>query len=223
MAKQMMISEILGNMEPKKLQELLCLPTPPKGGDAISPWELPGESLDNFSYDGLGFEEAAVQLWQHMLLIHEQTGTANRHSDFFPIGMAQLEKDIRMAGSFCITRSVLEQQGQSFPNLPEMDVKKLLGLTAFYFRKCGKAFEDLYRIAGIVSVPMHDWERRWYLLSEQLKSTDLKIQKIRKGELKVEKLLVLIGQKVKNKLQFLKQKVKKSQQGLLQKVWLLHV
>jgi len=53
MAKQMMISEILGNMEPKKLQELLCLPTPPKGGDAISPWELPGESLDNFSYDEL--------------------------------------------------------------------------------------------------------------------------------------------------------------------------
>ena len=99
------------------------------------------------------------------------------------------EKDIRLAGSFCITKAVLEIKGIAFKKIGNFSIESLCGLTAFYFRKCGKAFEDLYYKAGLVSIPMHDWERRWYMLGDRLKATAEKIRKIYTGEVRVDDML----------------------------------
>lgn len=179
----------MSRMTPEELKDLFGLQELPSSLDGLDPKNLPDEDLQAFSYEGLSFEEAAGQLWRHTKILHYHAGTYNRQSEWFPIACAQLEKDIRLAGSFCLTRAVLETKGFVFREIGNFTIESLCGLTAFYFRKCGKAFEDIYYTAGMVSLPMHDWERRWYLLGERLKATGEKIRKIKAGEIRVEDLL----------------------------------
>lgn len=179
----------LSQMTPEELKELFGLSELPASPDDFDPKKLPDETQDAFSYDGLEFEEAANQLWKHLTLMNYHAGTYNRHSEWFPIACAQLEKDIRMMGSFCLAKAVLEQKGQSFPSLQGMSIKTLYGLTSYYFRKCGKAFDEIYDKAGLISLQMHRWELRWYTLGERLKATQEKINNILSGKIKVDSLL----------------------------------
>ena len=179
----------MGRMTPEELKDLFGLQELPVSPDSLDPKALPDEDLQAFSYEGLSFEEAAGQLWRHTKILHYHAGTYNRQSEWFPVALAQLEKDIRLAGSFCLTRAVLEMKGFTFKEIGNFTIESLCGLTAFYFRKCGKAFEDIYYTAGLVSLPMHEWERRWYLLGERLKATGEKIRKIRAGGIRVDELL----------------------------------
>ena len=179
----------MSRMTPEELKDLFGLQELPASPDSLDPKSLPDEDLQAFSYEGLSFEEAAGQLWRHTKILHYHAGTYNRQSEWFPVALAQLEKDIRLAGSFCLTRAVLEMKGFTFKEIGNFTIESLCGLTAFYFRKCGKAFEDIYYTAGLVSLPMHEWERRWYLLGERLKATGEKIRKINAGEIRVDELL----------------------------------
>lgn len=188
-------------MTPEELKDLFGLQELPVSPDGLDPKNLPDEDLKAFSYEGLSFEEAAGQLWRHTKILHYHAGTYNRQSEWFPVACAQLEKDIRLAGSFCLTRAVLETQGFTFKEIGNFTIESLCGLTAFYFRKCGKAFEDIYYTAGLVSLPMHEWERRWYLLGERLKATGEKIRRIKAGEIRVDELLKRIEPVRKEKRQ----------------------
>lgn len=179
----------MSEMTPEELKKLFGMSELPTSYKDLDPQKLPFEDLEQFSYDGLAFEEAADQLWNHLSIMHYHAATYNRHSEWFPIACAQLEKDIRMMGSFCLTKAVLEKSGHSFPGLEHMDIKELYGATSFYFRKCGKAFEDLYATTGLISIQMHQWEMRWYTLGERLKATQAKIQKILDGKIKIDDLL----------------------------------
>ncbi len=179
----------MSRMTPEELKELFGLQEVPASSADLDPKNLPNEDLQSFSYDGLSFEEAAGQLWRHTKILHYHAGTYNRQSEWFPIACAELEKDIRLAGSFCLTKAVLEKKGFVFKEIGNFTIESLCGLTAFYFRKCGKAFEDLYYTAGLVSLPMHEWERRWYMLGERLKATGEKIRKINAGEISVDNIL----------------------------------
>lgn len=179
----------MSKMTPEELKELFGMSELPTSYKDLDPQKLPFEDLEQFSYDGLAFEEAADQLWNHLSIMHYHAATYNRHSEWFPIACAQLEKDIRMMGSFCLTKAVLEKSGHSFPGLEHMDIKELYGATSFYFRKCGKAFEDLYATTGLISIQMHQWEMRWYTLGERLKATQAKIQKILDGKIKIDDLV----------------------------------
>ena len=179
----------LSRIKPEELKELFGLSDLPASYKDLDPRNLPPEDLEEFSYDGLGFEEAAGQLWRHLRLMHFHAGRYNRHSQWFPTACAQLEKDIRNAGSFCLTKAVLEQKGFNFPQLEKMNIESLFGLTSFYFRKCGKAFDDLYITTGLISLPMHAWEMRWYQLGERLKATQKKIQKVLDGKLDFESII----------------------------------
>ena len=178
----------LSRMTPEELKELFGLAELPSSYKDLDPQKLPFEELEAFSCDGLNFEDAANQLWKHVSIMHYHAGTYNRHSEWYPIACAQLEKDIRMMGSFCLTKAVLEKRGFQFPSLKHMDIKELYGVTCFHFRKCGKAFDDLYATTGLISIPLHQWELRWYSLGERLKATDQKIQKILDGKIKIDDL-----------------------------------
>ena len=179
----------MSKMTPEELKELFGLSELPTSHKDLDPQKLPFEDLEQFSYDGLDFEEAANQLWNHVTVMHYHAATYNRHSEWFPIACAQLEKDIRAMGSFCLTKAVLEKSGQSFPGLEYMNIKELYGATCFYFRKCGKAFDDLYATTGLISMQMHQWEMRWYTLGERLKATQAKIQKILDGKIKIDDMV----------------------------------
>ena len=179
----------LSKMTPEELKELFGLSALPTSHKDLDPQKLPFEDLDQFSYEDLEFADAAEQLWHHLIVMHYHAATYNRHSEWFPIACAQLEKDLRMMGSFCLTKAVLEKNGQSFPNLEHMDIKELYGVTCFYFRKCGKAFDDLYATTGLISMQMHQWEMRWYMLGERLKATQVKIQKILDGKIKIDDII----------------------------------
>ena len=188
-ASEVSAQKWMSRMAPEELKELFGLQELPASSADLDPNDLPNEDLESFSYEGLSFEEAAEQLWRHTKILHYHAGTCNRQSEWFPVICAQLEKDIRLAGSFCITKAVLEIKGIAFKKIGNFSIESLCGLTAFYFRKCGKAFEDLYYKAGLVSIPMHDWERRWYMLGDRLKATAEKIRKIYTGEVRVDDML----------------------------------
>lgn len=176
-------------MKPEELKELFGLSELPTSYKELDPKRLPEESLEAFSYEGLGFEEAATKMWNHLTIMHYHAGTYNRHSEWFPIACAQLEKYIKLCGSFCLTKAVLEQKGQKFQSLDNMNIETLYGATSFYFRKCSQAFDDLYATAGLISVKMHEWELRWYELGERLKATQEKIQKILDGKIDIDSLV----------------------------------
>ena len=129
----------MSRMNQEELKELFGLSSLPASYKDIDPDKLPDETLEEFSYEGLDFEEAATQLWNHLTIMHYHAGSYNRQSDWFPLACAQLEKDIRIAGSFCLTKTVLEAQGREFPGLEHMNLQELYGLTCYYFRKCGRA------------------------------------------------------------------------------------
>ncbi len=179
----------MSKMTPEELKDLFGLQQLPASVTSIDLKNLPDEDLNEFSYDGLDFEEAANQLYRHILIMHYHAGTYNRQSEWFPTACAQLEKDLRLAGSFCLTKAVLEQKGMKFEKLENMEISSFYGMTSFYFRKCGKAFEDIYATAGMISIRMHEWERRWYLLGEQLKATQDKIDRILEGKISADTLL----------------------------------
>ena len=179
----------MSSMTAEAMKELFGLSTLPESDKALDPSHLPYETIEEFSYDGLEFEEAARQIWDHLVIMHYHAGTYNRQSDWFPVACSQLEKLIKIAGSFCITKTVLEAGGEEFPTLKNMNIQTLYGLTSYYFRKCGKAFDEIYDKAGLISVPMHNWEMRWLALGERLKATEAKCQKIREGKIKIETML----------------------------------
>lgn len=179
----------LSGMSQEELKKLFGLTNGPESAQEIDPMNLPEETLEEFSYDGLEFEEAASKLWYHLTIMHYHAGSYNRHSQWFPLACEMLEKDIRLAGSFCLTKTVLEKQGYEFPCLEKMNIPRLYGLISYYFRKCSKAFEDLYHTAGVVSLDMHKWELRWLALGERLKATAEKCRNILEGKISVDSLL----------------------------------
>jgi len=179
----------MSQMTPEELKRVFGLQNLPSSAAELDPRELPAESIEDFSYEGLDFEEAASQLHQHTGIAWYCAATCNRQSKDFPVYCSVLEKDIKLMGSFCVTKAVLEMQGQQFEDLEELDIEAMYGVTCFFFRKCGQAFEDLYQIAGVFSITMHDLERRWYELGCKLKATQQKIEKIKSGKISIDSIL----------------------------------
>ncbi len=95
--------------------------------------------------------------------------------------MIQLESFIKQAGTYCLTKAVLEQKGFSFPKLEDLTILKLVRMTSFHIRKCHAAIDGLYRDNNKLGSVYLQWELRWISLSERLKATGLKIQKIQEG------------------------------------------
>lgn len=151
--------------------------------------DLPDETLLDFSAAPYTFEESALLVLEDMEKLHYLAGTANRFSDKYLKCLPQLEKYISKAGSFCLTKAVLEQKGFSFPKLENLNTLDLISRVSFHIRKCHAAIDGLYRDNDKLGFVYLQWELRWINLGERLKSTEAKIKKIQSGELKADALL----------------------------------
>ena len=151
--------------------------------NALNAAELLPESPDEFSTAPYDFEESAKILWDDTRLTYDHACTANRFSEDYLKLCGRLEKNIRQVGSYCLTKTALEQNGMSFPGLEEMKISGLIGMVSFHLRKCHAAFQGIYQNNNFLGMSYLNWEFRWVALGEQLKVTEAKAQKIREGKI----------------------------------------
>ena len=151
--------------------------------------DLPLEALNEFSNAPFDFEKTAVLLWEDTLKIYDHACIENRFSENYLKYCAQLEKNIKQAGSLCLTKAVLEKNGFSFPQLDSLSVRELVGMVSFHLLKCHAALDGLYKDNNLLGLTYLDWEFRWFGLGNRLKATEVRIQKIRAGEINTETLL----------------------------------
>ncbi len=143
------------------------------------------EPFDSFSTDPLGFAEKAMRMQNEAMETFSLVQTANRHSPLFHKLSAQLEKLVSYLGSCCITKAVMEQQGESFRLLDILTTDRLRGMAAFNLRKCYAAFMEC-RSAGRYSYAAFDLSVRWALLDRRLEATAEKIEKIKAGKISID-------------------------------------
>ncbi|MBR6090513.1 MAG: hypothetical protein IKP86_11300 [Anaerolineaceae bacterium] len=151
--------------------------------------DLPSEARNEFSDAPMDFEKSAILLWEDTLRIYDHACIENRFSENYLKFCAQLEKNIKQVGSLCLTKAVLEKEGLDFPRLESMTVKELLGMVSFHLLKCHAALDGLYQDNNLLGLTYLNWEFRWFGLGNRLKATEVKIQKIRDGEIKTGSLL----------------------------------
>ncbi|MBR6089640.1 MAG: hypothetical protein IKP86_06880 [Anaerolineaceae bacterium] len=151
--------------------------------------DLPDESLDDFSNAPFEFEETALLVKEDLQRLYFHAGTANRFSEKYLKYMVQLEQFIKQAGSCCLTKSVLEQKGLSFPQLEDLNIMDLVRMVSFHIRKCHAAIDGLYRDNSKLGSVYLQWELRWISLGERLKATDMKIRRIREGKIIADDLI----------------------------------
>ena len=151
--------------------------------------DLPLEPADAFSSAPFDFEKTALMLWEDTLKIYDHACVENRFSEHYLKYCTQLEKSIKQVGSMCLTKAVMEKHGYDFPQLESMTVKELVGMVSFHLQKCHAAVEGLYKDNQLLGITYLDWEFRWFGLGSRLKATEVKIQKIRDGEINTDTLL----------------------------------
>ena len=151
--------------------------------------ELPKESVTEFSNAPFEFKTSAKSLWEDTQLTYYHACTENRFSENYLDLCTRLEKNIRRMGSLCLTKAVLEQNQVFFPELADLNVTELVRMVSFHMRKAHAAFRGIYQDNNFFGMSYLNWEFRWFTLGSQLKATEVKIQKIRLGELKSEELL----------------------------------
>ena len=151
--------------------------------------ELPPESIDEFSCAPFEFEETAKWLWEDTQITYYHAGIENRFSENYLKLCGRLETNIRRLGSFCLTKTVLEQKGSEFPELSNLNVRELVKMVSFHLRKCHAAFQGMYHDNNFLGMSYLNWEFRWFELGSRLKATEVKIVKIREGKIKAESIL----------------------------------
>ena len=150
---------------------------------------FPFEPEGMYNNAPLEFEETAKALWVVICNLNYAAARYNRLSPYFPMLMSRLEKNIRHMGSYCITKTVLEQSGEQFPGLEQINILELYKMVSVMFRKCCGAYNDLQTNKNTQDMNMIGWLFRWAALAERLKATQERIGKIENGEIKIEQLL----------------------------------
>ena len=143
------------------------------------------EPIEAFSTEPLNFTETAMRLHTEALELFNLAGTANRHSPLYYRMSGQLEKLVSQLGSCCITKAVLEQQGNEFDLLDDLTIETLRRMTAHNFRKAWSSFMES-RAANNYNGTALDLSIRWAALDKRLLATEEKIKKIHAGEIKID-------------------------------------
>ncbi len=159
------------------------------GNDPVDPYGLPFEALDEFSGAPLEFEELAGTLWEALSDLHIQACRINRQSPYYQELCGHLEKNIRLLGSMCVTKAVLEQKELSFPSLEGLSAGELYSMVSLHFRKTGAAFRELRDRETGLDMSLFDQICRWAALAERLKATEEKIRKIQSGKISADSML----------------------------------
>ena len=143
--------------------------------------DLPNEVSNSFSNAPYEFEQTSSVLWDDTQQIYYHACIANRFSEHYLVLCGQLEKNIKQLGSFCVTKAALEQKGMLFPKLEKMNVRELVCMVSYHFRKAHAALQGIYRDNDLLGITYLNWEFRWVGLGNRLKSTEVKIQMIKEG------------------------------------------
>ena len=167
-----------GSESPEETEQVLC-----------DEYGFPFEPEGMYNSAPLEFEEVTRTLWVVLNNLNHAATRYNRLSPHYPMLMQQLEKNIKQMGSHCITKAILEQGGQEFPDLEPVCILELYKMVSVQFRKCCMAYNDLQRENHTQDMGTIVWLFRWAALAGRLKATQEKISKIKSGELKVESLL----------------------------------
>ena len=136
------------------------------------------------SAEPLDFYESAMLLQSQTADLYRLVCSLNRHSPLFVKVSSLMEKVVRHLGVFCITKAVLEQDGNDFRMLDKLNIGWLRSITAFNIRKCYAAsIED--RKKDFFPADVMDLSFRWSVLDKRLIATEEKIGKIKAGTVTV--------------------------------------
>ncbi|MBQ6342128.1 MAG: hypothetical protein IJI41_03280 [Anaerolineaceae bacterium] len=151
--------------------------------------ELKDEAWNAFSDAPFDFETSVLDLWGDTQKSYYHACTANRFSEEYLKLSTVLEKNIRQLGSYCLTKTVLEQKGYACTKLSDLTINELVRMVSFHLRKSHAAFEGIYKDNNILGVTYLNWEFRWFDLGNRLKATEVKIRDIKDGKINVDSML----------------------------------
>lgn len=136
---------------------------------------LPYESLEDFSTDPVEFAEMSERMLQKVGNLFDLTAVYNRHSAKYLKACTFLEKGIKFLGSACITKSAMEREKISFPELGQLSTEKLYRMASFNYRKLDAALTEKLRQGNDLYPELLDMEFRYFNLLRRLRSTETKI------------------------------------------------
>ena len=165
------------------------LALPDSSAEQCDEYGFPFEAEGIYNSAPLEFEEVTRALWVVISSTHYAAVRYNRLSPHYVTLMGYLEKDIKQLGSYCITKTVLEQSGENFPDLEGIELKELYKMVSVHFRKCCMAYNDLRKIGQGMDMNLVSWIFRWAVLADRLRATQEKIDKIKTGKLNIDTLL----------------------------------
>lgn len=145
----------------------------------------PFEPDNAISAEPLGFYESALRLKTEANELFGFIHKLNRHSPLFLKASSLMEKLIRQLGVCCITRAVLEQEGNDFDLLEGLTISWLKRIAAFNVRKCYAAFMEDREMNRFHSAVL-DLSIRWTALDKRLSATEEKIEKIKSGKIRAD-------------------------------------
>ena len=149
----------------------------------------PFEPFDAFSTEPASFLEKAMMLDSEAVEVFKQLRELNRHSPLFYQMSSDMEKIVSQLGSVCITKAVIEQQGENSSSmdqlLAKLTIDHLREWTAFNLRKCFASFMESSSVLRYNN-PALNLSLRWSALDKRLLATAEKIEKIKSGLLKVD-------------------------------------
>ena len=155
-----------------------------EAGDTNAASNLPLESIEDFSTAPISFEETHAIILERTRDLFALTARYNRHSEEYLEACSYLDKSIRVLGSACITRFVVEKPGMTvLSKLSDLSTKYLFGMASFNFRKLNAAIEDEMQDQGQFSMSLMNMLLRYQQTLDRLRATEAKIYKINAGEI----------------------------------------
>ena len=150
---------------------------------------FPFEPYEEFSTEPLSFFETAMRLETEASQTFAMLREFNRHSPLFYQMSSDLEKIVSQLGSACITKAVIQMQGESSVDMDELlgslTIDKLRGWAAFNFRKCYASFMESIADVFYNKTAMN-LSIRWAALDKRLIATAEKIEQIQAGKIKID-------------------------------------
>ena len=147
------------------------------------------EPFDCFSTEPASFLEKAMMLDTEAVEIFRQLRELNRHSPLFYQMSSDMEKIVSQLGSACITKAVIEQEGQNSSTmdrlLNRLTIDHLREWTAFNLRKCFASFMESSSVLRYNKTALN-LSIRWSALDRRLIATAEKIEKIKSGQVRID-------------------------------------
>lgn len=149
----------------------------------------PFEPFDCFSTEPASFLEKAMMLDSEACDIFKQLRSLNRHSPLFYQMSSDMEKIVSQLGSACITKAVIEKQGQNAASMDQLlerlTIDHLREWTAFNLRKCFASYMESSSVLRYNRTAL-SLSLRWSALDKRLLATAERIEKIKSGEVRVD-------------------------------------